>query len=59
MLKVIYFEQRRLDEVFFMCGFSMVAALKGCFSGFLESNGITRLVVFGVFKIDQLYVGLS
>ena len=42
-----------------MCGFSMVAALKGCFSGFLESNGITRLVVFGVFKIDQLYVGLS
>ena len=39
-----------------LCFFSMVAAFRGCF--FL-AYVTTCLVVFGVFKIDRLYVGVS
>ena len=53
---VIPVEPFKLSNFLFMCGFSIVAALKGCFREFLTSNGITCLEAFGVFKIDQLYV---
>ena len=39
-----------------MCCLSMVVAFNG---GVFQANVITCLVVFGVFKIDRLYVGVS